>query len=115
MGDSPIEVAERLSGYVSELIDAREKNKEMAIKGRTQMILNALEKLRETHKSSKLSDELIARIQKEKERANLILPDTSAKYISFCWDCYKRLGIKVTVDKRVDSVCSSCGWVQCPD
>jgi len=115
MGDSPAEMAQRLTKYVNELIDARSMNKEGAIKGRTQMILTVLDKLRKAHKVSPLSHDLIARIQGDKERAALNLPLTSSEYLSFCWECYRRRGIKVIVDKRVDSICKACGWVQCPE
>ena len=115
MGDTPTEMAQRLTEYVDELIGARSRNKKGAIKGRTQMILTVLDKLRTAHRDTPLSQELITRIQKDKQRAALNLPSTSSNYLNFCWDCYRRLGIKVTVDKRVDPVCKTCGWVQCPN
>jgi len=115
MRDTPIEMVQRLTEYVNELIDARTMNKERAVKGRTQMILTVLEKLRTAHKRSPLTQDLISRIQKDKQRANLDLPTTSRDYINFCWDCYKKFGKKVIIDKRVDQVCKTCGWVQCPE
>ena len=115
MGDTPEKMVERLSEYVDELAEARSRNKPGAIKGRTQLILNVLEKLKKAHSTSPLSSDLIDRIQKEKKRADLELPETSGKYQSICWDCYKERGIKVDLDKRVDPVCRACGWVQCPE
>ena len=115
MSDDPLEMVGRLTKYVDELAEARSQNKPGAIKGRTQLILNVLEKLRKAHSTSPLSLGLIDRIQKEKKRAALELPETSGNYQSICWDCYKTRGIKVLLDKRVDSVCRTCGWVQCPE
>lgn len=114
MSDKAIEIAARLTQYVNDLIEARNMNNELAIRGRTEMISTALSKLRKVHKSGNLSKELIARIQDDKKRAGLTLPDTSSDYLNFCWECYNKRGKHVKVNKRVDSVCRSCGWVQCP-
>lgn len=92
MSDEPQDMMERLKEYVDELEDARKQNRQGAIKGRTQMIPTVLEKLRMPHKAAALPSALIDRIQKEKNRAYLQLPETYSDYISICWDCYKRKG-----------------------
>ena len=115
MGENPLIMAERLTEYVDELLDAKIQTKRGAIKGRTQMILTVLGKLRKAHQVSPLSSDLIQRIQDDKKRAALNLPETSANYQNICWECHKIRGIQVIVDKRVDSVCKACGWVQCPN
>ena len=33
---------------------------------------------------------------------------------SVCWDCWAK-GETVVVDRRLHSVCQSCGWIQCPE
>ena len=109
MNDTPQAMVQRLSEYVNELHESRIAGKQGAIKGRTQMILNVLDKLRNAHGESPLPEEMIARINHEKKRAKLDVPDTSANYQNICWRC----GVKV--DNRVDSVCKTCGWVQCPE
>jgi len=75
MSDSPLEMTKRLTEYVDELLDARILNKKLAIKGRTKMILNVLDKLRIAHQASPLSPDLIHRIEKDKKRAALNLID----------------------------------------
>src|ERR1700733_7203838 len=112
MDDSPQAIAERLTRYVDELLAAREARSALAVRGRTQLILRALEKLRAAHLESALPDELIRSIQREKARAEVDLPSTSANYQNVCWDCHGH-GNEVIVDKRVDTVCKTCGWVQC--
>ena len=108
------ELVQRLTRYVDDLIEAKKNNNKLAIKGRTQMILNVLDKLRDIHKHNPIPTDLINKIIEDKNRAELKLPKTFSNYTNFCWDCLKR-GKQVGVDKRVDSVCPSCGWVQCPD
>lgn len=112
MENSPQAIADRLTLYVNELLDARERGNALAIRGRTQLILHALEKLRACHCESPLPDELVFRIQQDKARAKVDLPGTSEDYQNICWDCYAH-GHEVIVDKQVDTVCKTCGWVQC--
>jgi hypothetical protein len=114
MDDSPRAIAERLTKYVDELLVARETRNALAVRGRTQMILRALEKLRGVHLKSALPDDLVSRIQKDKARAQVDLPGTSQDYQNVCWDCHAH-GNQMIVDKRIDTVCQTCGWVQCPD
>ena len=71
MGEDPIKMVESLTEYVDELIVAKKQNKDNKIKGRTQMILIVLDKLREAHKATSLPSALILQIQKEKMRADL--------------------------------------------
>jgi len=115
MNDTPKAMAERLTEYVDDLIDARNVKNKRAVRGRKQMILTVLDKLRNAHKSTPLSQELIALIQRDKERAGITLPPTSREYLNICWKCYKTRKKKVIIDKRVDSVCKECGWVMCPE
>lgn len=110
----PAAIAQRLSRYVDELVEARIRGKAVAVRGRTQLVLWALEKLRASHRSSPLPDNLVARIRAEKERAQLDVPETAEGYENICWDCHIH-GSKVFVDNRVDPVCKTCGWVQCPE
>ena len=112
MDDSSPAIVERLTGYVDDLLACREKRDVAAIRGRTQMILRALEKLRVTHATSALPAELVRRIQHDKARAQLDLPATAAEYDNICWDCYAH-GERVIVDKRVDPICKTCNWVKC--
>lgn len=112
MDDSPAAVARRLTGYVDALLACREERDAAGIRGRTQLVLRALEKLRAAHVKSPLPAELVRQIQRDKERAQLDLPATSAEYQNICWDCFAH-GKEVIVDKRVDPVCKTCGWVQC--
>jgi hypothetical protein len=114
MDDSLQVIAERLTRYVDELLVAREQRNALAIRGRTQMILRALERLHAAHANSALPNDLMLRIQREKARAEVGLPSTSADYQNVCWDCYAH-GQEVIVDKRIDPVCKTCGWVQCPE
>jgi len=115
MNDTPAEMAQRLTEYVNDLVDARSMKNKRAVRGRTQMILTVLDKLRNAHKATPLSKELISRIQKDKKRAKISLPPTSSEYLNICWKCYKKRKKKVILDKRVDSVCKECGWVRCPE
>lgn len=114
MDDSPHVIAECLSRYVDDLLSAREERNASAVRGRTQLILRALEKLRAAHAKSPLPGDLISRIQRDKARAEVDLPSTSSEYQNVCWDCYAH-GKEVIVDKRVDPVCKTCGWVQCSE
>ncbi len=114
MDDSPQAIAERPTGYVDDLLAARNERNALAVRGRTQMILCALERLRAAHAKSALPDDLVSRIQRDKARAEVDLPSTPAAYQNVCWDCYSR-GSEVIVDKRVDPVCKTCGWVQCSE
>ena len=114
MDDSPQAIAERLTRYVDDLLAAREERNALAVRGRTQMILRALERLRAAHAKSALPHDLVLRIQRDKARAEVDLPGTSADYQNICWDCYAH-GKEVIVDKRVDPVCKTCGWVQCSE
>lgn len=114
MADNPTEIADRLTAYVNELIEAKKENNELTIRGRTQMISTALDKLRNFHKSGMLPRDLIAQIQNDKKRAGVILPEVASDYLNFCWECYNKRGVHVKVKKSVHSVCNSCGWVQCP-
>ena len=115
MDDNPVKIADRLTEYVDELIDARSAHNRKAINGRTGMILTVLEKLRKAHKKTPLSEDLLIRIKQDNKRAAINLPDIFNNYVNICWDCYQRLGIHVTVDKRYDSTCPTCGWVQCSE
>jgi len=112
-GDSFV-VVDRLTRYVDELLDARRQNNAAAIRGRTQMILMVLHKLQTTHRVSPLPSDLIQKIESNKLRAHIDMPDAPKEYTNTCWDCYAH-GEHVTVDKRVDSTCEKCGWVQCPE
>jgi hypothetical protein len=109
---NPQAIADRLSRYVDDLLAAREMRSAPAIRGRTQLILRALEKLRTVHAKSPLPNDLISRIQCEKARAEVDLPNTSANYQNVCWDCWAH-GKEVIVDRRVDAICKTCNWVQC--
>jgi hypothetical protein len=104
MKDSPSQMAARLTEYVDELIEARARGNLLAVRGRTQMILTVLGKLRAAQSSRPLSPRLIESIRNDEDRAELELPKTSANYINHCWDCAQRRGITVLVDKRVDTV-----------
>ncbi len=110
----PGAIARRLSSYVDELLVARRHRNAVAVRGRTQLVLSALDKLRAFQRASPLPADLVERIRAEKERAQLDLPETSEEYENICWDCYAH-GSKVFLDKRVDSVCRTCGWVECPE
>jgi hypothetical protein len=112
--DSPLAIAKRLTKYVNELLAARQRRSADAIRGRTQLILIALEKLRVEYAKSPFDPDLVRQIQRDKERARLELPPTSADYHNYCWDCNAH-GKQTLVDQRVDSVCNSCKWVQCPE
>jgi hypothetical protein len=114
MDDSPQALAERLTQYVDDLLTARVKRNALAVRGRTQMILRALESLRAAYTKAGLSDEVVSRIQRDKARAEVDLPSTSSDYQNVCWDCYAQ-GNEVIVDKRVDPACTTCDWVQCPE
>lgn len=114
MDDNPQVIAARLTIYVDDLLTARRQCNALAIRGRTQMILRALERLRDAHSKTALSDNLVLQIKRDKERAEVELPDTLANYQNICWDCYAR-GNEVIIDKRIDSVCKTCGWVQCSE
>ncbi|EDM27431.1 hypothetical protein LNTAR_04946 [Lentisphaera araneosa HTCC2155] len=113
MSEKPTVLIERLSRYVDDLLKAKQVNNRSSMKGRTQMIMTVLDKLREIYKNKPFSKELVAQIQENKKRANLLLPTTSSNYFNNCWDCLIKRGEKVIIDKRVDTVCKSCGWVQC--
>ena len=64
MPENPKIMAERLTEYVEELLEAKKMDNKLAIKGRTQMILNLLDKLREAHKSSPLPKSLNTKREK---------------------------------------------------
>jgi hypothetical protein len=114
MDDEPNAIAARLTNYVDELVDARKRRDQSAIRGRTQLILNALGKLRAAYETAPFQPDLVERIRSDKTRAQLDLPETSEPYDNICWDCYAH-GRRVFLDKRVDPVCRTCGWIQCPE
>src|SRR4051812_13997311 len=114
MEDSPQAMAERLTRFVDELLQARKDRHALAIRGRTQMVLRVLQKLRDAHAESPLEPALVSRIKLDKTRAQLVVPTTSEDYQNVCWECSTH-GKEVVVDKRVDPVCKSCGWVQCSE
>lgn len=109
-----IAIASRLARYVDELLEARRHRNPVAIRGRTQLVLTMLEKLRAAHRASPLPADLVSRIRAEKERAQLDLREKSQEYENICWECFAN-GSRVFLDRRVDSVCRACGWVQCPE
>lgn len=69
MDESPQGIVNRLTCYVDELLAARQTRSVLAVRGRTQLILRALEKLHAAHLKSALPDDLVARIKREKARA----------------------------------------------
>lgn len=114
MSQEAIDLAKDLKKYVDELIDAQSRNHERAIKGRTEMIKIVWSKLRKLHEDTSLTEDLISQITEDKKRAGIDLPDSYSEYQSICWYCYAKYKKKVTVDKRVHPVCTTCGWVKCP-
>lgn len=52
--------------------------------------------------------------EKIQRRREFVKRAEKITYESICWDCYQKVGRLVSVYKGLHSVCTSCGWVQCP-
>ena len=127
--DDPPALLQRLTAYVGELNLAREELRFVAIRGRVQIILNALEKLRGQYAQFAFDPELIAAIQEQKRLAELeaVIPMLHAERLRElgvsnegvrpsshprrhhvqCYACHTGL------DSAVDLECVRCGWILC--
>jgi hypothetical protein len=94
--------------YVQDLKRFRMVGDAAATRGRTQMIFNVINKLRDS-KSDQVED-LILRALNEVE----LDFDISSQYENICWKCYRTEGFRSFLDSRVDQRCPHCNWLICP-
>jgi superfamily II helicase len=96
-----------LYSYVQDLKKFRVEGNTKAIRGRTEMIFNVIDKLRKS--TIENTEDIIERALSDVNLAYNI----STPYKNICWKCYGEDDYISIVDSRLDVRCAQCNWFIC--